>query len=61
MFVLTTPDGAGLPAAAAVEHFPLRVRLHKDVFDFAQARPDGADLWFATAAGDLLAYHTNCC
>ncbi len=56
VFVLTTPDGAGLPAAAAVENFPLLVRLHKDFFDFAQAHPDGADLRFATAAGAPLAY-----
>ncbi|MFM8271183.1 MAG: DUF2341 domain-containing protein, partial [Gemmata sp.] len=56
VFVLTTPDGAGLAASASVENFPLLVRLHKDFFDFAQARPDGADLRFATAMGDPLAY-----
>jgi len=56
LFVLTTPDGADLPAAAVVEDFPLLVRLHADFFDFSQARPDGADLRFATDKGDPLAY-----
>lgn len=45
--ILTTPDGANLPAGAAVEGFPLLVRLHKDWFDFKQAKPDGADVRFA--------------
>lgn len=56
VFVLTTPEGADLPASAAVENFPLLVRLHKDFFDFAQARPDGADVRFSSAKGDPLAY-----
>ncbi|MFO0804707.1 MAG: DUF2341 domain-containing protein [Gemmataceae bacterium] len=56
VFILTTPEGANLPASATVENFPLLVRLHKDFFDFAQARPGGADLRFATAKGDPLAY-----
>lgn len=49
LFVLTTPEGADLPATAAVDDFPLLVRLDKDWFDFRQARPDGADLRFWTA------------
>ena len=56
VYVLTTAEGANLPASAAVENFPLLVRLHKDFFDFAQARPDGADLRFSSATGDPLAY-----
>ena len=56
VFVLTTPDGADLPASAVVENFPLLVRLHKDFFDFSQARPDGADLRFSSAKGEPLAY-----
>ncbi len=56
VYVLTTAEGANLPAPAAVENFPLLVRLHKDFFDFAQARPDGADLRFSSATGDPLAY-----
>lgn len=56
MFILTTPEGANLPAAAAVKDFPLLVRLHKDFFDFSQAKADGADLRFSTSAGEPLAF-----
>jgi hypothetical protein len=52
--VLTTPDGANLPAGAMVEQFPLLVRLHRDWFDFAQAKADGADVRFTTADGKVL-------
>lgn len=54
--LLTTPDGANLPAAAVVADFPVLVRLDRDWFDFAQARPDGADVRFATADGKPLAH-----
>ena len=54
--ILTTPDGANLPAGVVVEGFPLLVRLHKDWFDFKQAKPDGADVRFADHAGKALAY-----
>ena len=37
-FILTTPEGANLPATAAEDGFPLLVRLHKDFFDFSQAK-----------------------
>ena len=57
--VLTTPEGANLPAGAVVEHFPLLVRLHADFFDFSQARPDGADLRFATAQGEPLPFEID--
>lgn len=56
VFVLTTPEGADLPAGEVVQEFPLLVRLHKDFFNFAEARADGSDLRFATAAGAPLAY-----
>ena len=55
----TTPDGAHLPATAVVTDFPLLVRLHHDWFDFAQARPDGADLRFTTADGVALAHQVE--
>lgn len=55
MIILTTPDGANMPATAAVENFPLLVRLHRDFFDFSQAQPNGEDLRF-TMAGIPLAY-----
>jgi hypothetical protein len=56
LFVLTTPEGADLPATALVDDFPLLVRLDKDWFDFSQARPDGADIRFFTAEGKPLPY-----
>ena len=54
-YILTTPEGADLPAAASEENFPLLVRLNKETFDFTQAKTDGADLRFS-AAGKPLAY-----
>lgn len=51
VFVLTTPEGADLPAAASLEGFPVLVRLHRDFFNFAGARPNGEDLRFSTTAG----------
>jgi len=55
LFILTTPEGADLPATAAVEGFPLLVRLTKASFDFSQAKAAGADLRFS-AAGKPLSY-----
>ncbi len=54
--ILTTPDGANLPASASVEQFPLLVRLTSDWFDFAQAKEHGEDLRFSSETGELLAY-----
>ncbi len=54
--LLTTPEGADLRAGAVVEEFPVLVRLHRDWFDFAQAKPDGADVRFTDSAGKALAY-----
>lgn len=54
--ILTTPDGADLPASASEVGFPLLVRLNREIFDFSQTAPDGADLRFATREGTALAY-----
>ena len=54
--ILTTPEGANLPASAAEKDFPLLVRLTKEWFDFSQAKADGADIRFLSAAGAPLAY-----
>jgi hypothetical protein len=54
--ILTTPEGANLPADAAVEEFPLLVRLRGDWFDFQQARAGGEDLRFSSSTGAPLAY-----
>ncbi|MEI7899748.1 MAG: DUF2341 domain-containing protein [bacterium] len=58
MYILTTPDGAGLPASASEEGFPLLVRLDKGAFDFKQTQVKGEDLRFA-AAGKPLAYQVD--
>jgi len=55
LFIITTPDGADLPASAAEANFPLLVRLNKGSFDFSQTKPKGEDLRFS-AGGKPLAY-----
>jgi hypothetical protein len=55
MYLVTTPAGADLPASAVEKNFPLLVRLHKDFFDFSQAKPRGEDIRFS-AHGKPLAY-----
>lgn len=59
VFVLTTPEGADMPATGAVEGFPLLVRLHKDFFDFAQAKPNGDDLRFSSDRAEPLAFQID--
>jgi hypothetical protein len=59
LFLLTTPEGADLPAAASAEGFPLLVRLHRDFFDFSQAQAHGEDLRFSTDTGVPLAYQVE--
>jgi hypothetical protein len=56
MFILTTPDGANLPGSAAETNFPLLVRLNSNNFNFAEAKPDGADLRFTIATGATVPY-----
>lgn len=56
IFILTTPEGANLPASAMVEGFPLLVRLDKDWFDFNQAKDNGEDIRFVGREGKPLAY-----
>jgi len=56
LYLLTTQEGANLPAEASLEDFPVLVRLHNSFFDFAQARPGGQDLRFSSADGTPLAY-----
>ena len=51
--ILTTPDGANLPASARVEGFPLLVRLSKETFDFSQAQPNGEDVRFSAEGKPL--------
>ena len=56
MFILTTPEGASLPAGSSVEEFPVLVRLNKDWFDFTKAKANGEDVRFTNASGAPLAY-----
>ena len=56
VYLLTTPEGANLPASASEDGFPLLVRLHKDFFDFSRAKTNGEDIRFATNTGAPLAY-----
>ncbi len=59
VFVLTTAEGANLPASAVVEEFPLLIRLHKDFFDFNQLQPNGEDLRVSTPDGKPLVYQID--
>jgi hypothetical protein len=56
IYILTTPEGANLPAPASENNFPLLVRLNKDYFDFSQTKAHGEDIRFTSASGDALAY-----
>ncbi len=56
LHILTTPDGANLPDAASENDFPLLVRLHRDFFDFSQAKVRGEDVRFSTSTGQALDY-----
>jgi len=58
IYILTTPEGANLPATASEENFPLLVRLSKETFDFKQAKAGGEDIRFS-AAGKPLAYQVE--
>jgi hypothetical protein len=59
MYLLTTPEGANLPVSASEDGFPLLVRLHKDFFNFNQAKPQGEDVRFSTSTGTPLAYQVE--
>lgn len=59
LFVLTTPQGADLPASAMIEQFPLLVRLHGDWFDFSSASPGGDDIRFHSSSGEPLSFQVE--
>ena len=56
IWILTTPEGANLPATATEENFPVLIRLNKEGFDFTKAKAGGDDIRFADASGKPLAY-----
>jgi hypothetical protein len=59
IYLLTTPEGANLPASVSEDGFPLLVRLDKEFFDFGQAKANGEDIRFATSTGTPLAYQID--
>ena len=36
MYLITTPEGANLPATALEKDFPVRVQLNRNFFDFSE-------------------------
>ena len=54
-YIVTDSAGTDLPASAVEKNFPLLVRLHKEYFDFSQAKPGGEDIRFSSK-GKPLAY-----
>ena len=52
--ILTTPEGADLPASASEENFPLLVRLSKETFDFSQTKAQGEDIQIVHTEGMFL-------
>ncbi|MCH2181096.1 MAG: DUF2341 domain-containing protein [Mariniblastus sp.] len=56
--ILTTPQGADLAEGVVLKDFPLLIRLDRDHFDFAQARPGGEDVRFSMN-GQALAYEID--
>ena len=61
VFLITTAEGANLPASAVVRDFPVLVTLRGDFFDFQQAKPRGEDLRFFGDDGKPLAYEIDEC
>ena len=59
LYLLTTPEGANLPATAAEENFPVLVRLNKEWFHFSEAQANGEDIRFAASSGTPLAYQVD--
>lgn len=59
IYLLTTPEGANLPASASEQGFPLLVRLHQDFFDFSQAKPNGEDVRFSGSTDEPLPYQVE--
>lgn len=56
IFILTTPEGADLPASVSEDNFPLLIRLNKGNFNFNQASANGSDIRFTTSNGVALGY-----
>ncbi len=57
--ILTTKDGADLPATASETDFPILLRLNAGNFTFSQAKPQGEDLRFSSPEGARLFYQVE--
>ncbi|MFK7911656.1 MAG: DUF2341 domain-containing protein [Akkermansiaceae bacterium] len=53
IFIITTPDGADLPASAEILDFPLLIRLHQDSFPFSETHANGHDVRFSMQGKSL--------
>ena len=53
--IITTPEGANLPASAKEENVPVLIRFNKDHFNFKEADPSGKDIRFSYQ-GTMLPY-----
>ncbi len=58
IYLVTTPEGANLPASAVEKKFPVLVRLNRDHLDFSEVKPRGEDIRFS-AKGKPLAYQVE--
>jgi hypothetical protein len=56
IYLITTPEGANMPASMSEDDFPVLVRLNKDFFTFSEAKANGEDIRFSTSSGTPLAY-----
>ncbi|WP_309714545.1 DUF2341 domain-containing protein [Armatimonas sp.] len=56
LYLLTTPEGANLPASVTLTDFPVLIRLSRETFPFAQAQPHGEDLRITDSSGTPLTY-----
>ena len=55
-YIITTPEGADLPASATEKNFPLLVWLNSGNFNFGEAQPGGGDIRFESGTGTPLVY-----
>ena len=53
IWILTTAEGVSLPKSAAVNEFPVLVRLHSDFFPFPEAAKNGWDIRFSNGDNAL--------
>jgi hypothetical protein len=59
LWIITTPEGADLPARCSEAGFPLLVRLDRGTFEFRQAKAHGEDVRFTGGGGRPLAYQID--